>query len=674
MPLIENVRRGSVRMDYVSYDMGPVVMLPNPEEPWQLEEYRNPMTVEVAEIGSFEEYCRGHFGWNWFEGLRLRLTEKQIPVGKTSPAVPAPDMVFMEGAEILRIEFSRMDRSHFYADAIITADIELSQNINGKLHKDRVSQWYRDRCIFEVFPGGYNLTEQSVTIYDSKEKSPGQPLTEYLVPVLDEEALELEAEDMLRLYYPEAFMQPMPVDGMKLAARMGLTVLDVPLWSEKKIMGQSVFLDGTVLVTDGEQRKAQMKVCPNMILVNTNCGMNDLQRNDTIIHECVHHYEHDLFVWGQSLYRSDIYGINCPVIEGAFTLEGQSPMRWAEQQARLLTYRLKMNRLQTERMIQQTERELCGYSVPLDKGRFSECIIQKLGECFFASKQSVRKRMLELGHESVRGVLNYVNGEYIPPYFFSPGLLDKNQTFVISMKDAAEEYGRNGRFRELADSGCYVYVEGKFCINKPEYVRRGRNGKLYLTNRARNCVECCCLLFEFSYGQTTPQYAAGRFNRESAVIEVRGQKIVCPQNAAEPGLCSPQDFMKEATWIMGVRKAIGGMEFNDALVYLMKERKMTIEQLEEKTQISSRTISRLRNNQDYDVTWAQIVALAIGLQLPPAISHDLLAKVGLQLRNNVAHNVYNMILSSFYTLDIETVNSYLCQMGLSPLTELANAG
>lgn len=116
------------------------------------------------------------------------------------------------------------------------------------------------------------------------------------------------------------------------------------------------------------------------------------------------------------------------------------------------------------------------------------------------------------------------------------------------------------------------------------------------------------------------------------------------------------------------------MEFNDALVYLMKERKVTIEQLEEKTQISSRTISRLRNNQDYDVTWSQIVALAIGLQLPPAISHDLLAKVGLQLRNNVAHNVYNMILSSFYTLDIETVNSYLCQMGLSPLTELANAG
>lgn len=96
-------------MDYVSYDMGPVVMLPNPEEPWQLEEYRNPMTVEVAEIGSFEEYCRGHFGWNWFEGLRLRLTEKQIPVGKTSPVVPAPEMVFMEGVSS---SSSATDRRH----------------------------------------------------------------------------------------------------------------------------------------------------------------------------------------------------------------------------------------------------------------------------------------------------------------------------------------------------------------------------------------------------------------------------------------------------------------------------------------------------------------------------------------------------------------------------------
>lgn len=379
-------------MDYCSFDMGPIVMLPNPKEPWQLEEYRNPMTVEVAEIGSFEEYCKGHFGWEWFEGLRLRLAEKMIPAGKTSAVVPAPDVVFLEGAEILRIEFSRMDRHHIYADAIITANIELMQNINGCSKTDRVSQWYRDRFIFEVFPGGYNLTEQSVTIYDSKEKCPGQPLTEYLVPVLDEEALEQEAEDMLRLYYPEAFMQPIPIDGVKLAERMGLSVFDVPLLSEQEIMGQSVFLDGTVQVTDGEQRKAQMKVCPNMILVNTNCRMNELQRNDTIIHECVHHYEHDLFVWGQSLYRNDIYGIDCPVIEGAFALEGQSPMRWAEMQARLLTYRLKMNRLQMERVIQKTEQEVCGYSVPMEKGRF----------------------------------------------------------------------------------------------------------KLYLTNRARNCVECCCLLFEFS--------------------------------------------------------------------------------------------------------------------------------------------------------------------------------
>ena len=45
------------------YTPGPVIQLPNPYAPWELEEYRNPLVAEVAQVGSFEEYCRGHFGW-----------------------------------------------------------------------------------------------------------------------------------------------------------------------------------------------------------------------------------------------------------------------------------------------------------------------------------------------------------------------------------------------------------------------------------------------------------------------------------------------------------------------------------------------------------------------------------------------------------------------------------
>lgn len=61
--------------------------------------------------------------------------------------------------------------------------------------------------------------------------------------------------------------------------------------------------------------------------------------------------------------------------------------------------------------------------------------------------------MPELGHEQVRNEMNYVNGKYVPPYFFADGVPERNQTFVVSLKDAATEYGRNEYSRALVNSG-----------------------------------------------------------------------------------------------------------------------------------------------------------------------------------------------------------------------------
>lgn len=660
-------------MDYVADDMGLVIEMPDPYEPWMIRTYMNPRITEAEKIGSFEAYCRGHFGWEWIDSLRERLSEGSIPVGRFSARIPHPETISMTGASIVRVEFSRLDRAHLYADAIISADIELAKNRKGKRETEKVSQWYRDRFIFRIFAGGYDVEETGVTIYDKKDKCPGLPLSEYLIPILSEENTEEEAEEMLRQYYPEALARPQPINAVLLAERMGLTVMDAPLYSEQEIMGQAVFYEGTVRVYhEATGQIGDLRVSPGMILVNSRCKMNDIQRNTTIIHECIHHYEHDLFIWAQTLYRNDICSINCPVIDNDFTIEKQSPVHWAEMQARLITYRVKMNRLQTENKIQMLNIKLSNEHPDSDQGRRLSMLILRLSDYFRTSKQCAKKRMLELGHEKVRGVMNYVNDEYVPPYFFAEGILEKNQTFVISLQDAAAEYIRNAYFRELIDSGHYVYVEGKFCQNKPEYVRKDRNGKLRMTPEARQHTEVCCLRFEIAYGESEVKYAVGLFNRNGRP-DSKDQTAVTPMYAAEPGLCSPEDFLKEAGWITSVRKKIGGMDFNEALVYLMKERKCTIEKLEEKSLLSGRTISRLRNEAEYDVTWAHVVALSVGLQLPPSISNDLLEKAGLKFRNNVAHNVYSMILSSCYMLDIMTVNSYLVKMGMEPLTELAKA-
>lgn len=224
---------------YISEDMGPVIEMPNPYAPWEVDEYVNPLVQEVHEIGSFETYCRGHFGWEWIEGLGQKLSSRIVPVGKQSRIVPEPAVVYMENADIVRIEFSRMDRLHFYADAIIAAEIQLSGMVKGVPCRDTVGQWYRNRFIFEISPDGYGWEEDSVVIYDKQQASPGLPLSEYLIPVLNEENMEIEAEEILRRYYPEAFMKPMPIRAETLAGRMGLCIAEMPL--NTGIMGQAVF-------------------------------------------------------------------------------------------------------------------------------------------------------------------------------------------------------------------------------------------------------------------------------------------------------------------------------------------------------------------------------------------------------------------------------------------------
>ena len=123
-------------------------------------------------------------------------------------------------------------------------------------------------------------------------------------------------------------------------------------------------------------------------------------------------------------------------------------------------------------------------------------------------------------------------------------------------------------------------------------------------------------------------------------------------------------------WATATNRAIAPMEFPDALHYLMKDQKMTVEHLEETSLISTRTIIRLSNDPDYGVTREHIVALSVGLTLPPIISMELLRKAGLVMKNTIRHNTYCMVLCEMYSCKIEAVNQFLVSLNIPPLTRL----
>lgn len=127
------------------------------------------------------------------------------------------------------------------------------------------------------------------------------------------------------------------------------------------------------------------------------------------------------------------------------------------------------------------QEELDGENPP---GRHMGYRLQAIGRAlakeYGVRNYQMRNRMIQLGYTAAKGVLNFVDDGYIEPFAFSADTCRGSRTFVISPKETLEEYVRNQAFRELLDTGHYVYADGHICVNDPAYVVL-HNGKLRLT-------------------------------------------------------------------------------------------------------------------------------------------------------------------------------------------------
>ncbi len=411
--------------------------IPDPEAPWETTEIRNPFISELDEIGSFGQYCMGHFGYDWIESLKCVIAERQIPIGKTSAIVPEIESCFVTSAYIQRMDFSRIDRTRICADAIVVADIEVSGHRGDEYVSDTVTQWYRLSHVFITTPYGYDMDVIGAKIYDNKEHNQWLPLDEYLIPVLNADGLEEAADNFLMQFYPELFMSASPTNAQLLAERMELTILELPLVS-KGLYGQTVFYDTVV-----ETENGSVPVKGGTIILNTSVDVSPSQRSKIIIHECYHYYAHDLFMWGQSLYKEDVACFDCPITLGAYPTGSKSPVFWAEWQAQQITPRIQMHRLTVRALLEEIDERLAAGYRPITSSGYveskAELVIRIVADYFHTTKKNAKNRLVSLGFHAAKGVQNYVDGRFIPSFYYPDDILGKNQTFLISLKDAAGE-------------------------------------------------------------------------------------------------------------------------------------------------------------------------------------------------------------------------------------------
>lgn len=247
--------------------------------------------------------------------------------------------------------------------------------------------------------------------------------------------------------------------------------------------------------------------------------------------------------------------------------------------------------------------------------------------------------------------------------------VDEKSDVPHQRKGRCKTFAQNEKFRDLISSGTYTYVEGRFCVNTEEFVRRDEDGKPYLTEYARSHTEVCCLRFDREGSVENPEYHWGELHMESGRVnrfQQNSQVAYCPQNAAEPGLCDPSAFRAELEWSVAIRKLISGQEFGDALKALMNVRGISVEHMISASGISEPTLKRLRAGKL--ATAEQLIAISVALQLPPMVSGDLLEMCGIRLdHNSLKNSAYQMILMTQYKTDIEQVNAFLAACGCKKL-------
>lgn len=623
---------------------------------------------------SFKEYIGSRFYDQFFNAIKSYVIQNRNNIELSSRTVSSADYVELSDFEIKSVGIDDRDGMGIAFDVIVEAEIYVKEyHRHRDVKEDTCFPWFQLSCTADLAMNMDDLRIARVTQYNQKNKQ-NRPLSDSLVPISYKIDLEKIATDFLRRHYPEALRSPMPVDPMDLAGRLGLSVVTHELTEDFSVFGQIFFADCDAEIFNATSGKMETVHFPGKtIVVDPKAFLlrNLGSVNNTIVHECVHWDQHRKAFELERLYNREAAQIKCMVVGGVKGSCNRSAADWMEWQANSLAPRIQMPlgpfKIKAAEYIRTFQRESNASHI-VD---VMETVIDALASFFVVSRQAAKMRMVDAGYEEAIGAFTYIDGRYVKPHAFKKGSLQKDQTYCISADDAQIIAFSDMRFFEQSKKGSYIYVDSHMCLNDPSYVTRCEDGSVQLTDYARLHIDECCLVFTLKV-KTTNKYGE-EFYKEC---------VLCRD--ADSGILFQTTFAKELNDnVMGKADAALAREieiqrvlqempptFGAALTYLMEWVEITEEQLAENALVSTKMVQRMRNNQNYPKNIDSVVAICIGMHIPPELSNALIGKSGFSLRlaESETHLLYHFFLNHYYTHSIHDCNDMLLAKNLEVMT------
>ncbi len=289
-------------------------------------------------------------------------------------------------------------------------------------------------------------------------------------------------------------------------------------------------------------------------------------------------------------------------------------------------------------------------------------------------------RLKDFGYDVAKGINRFIDGHYVPAYGTSSGKWHTGVDYIIEHKAIFELYFDDAKFRDVINTGRFVFVENHLCLADRRFVTMGmiqdsgvRTARL--TEYARNHIDECCLAFR-ERGTAAHRYYDGLLNKEICqyVKDYRFDPLRTPEENAQA--------MAEYGEITG--NLPNG--FGQTLKYHMKRVKVTTEKLAEAMEISPRVIYEYRKDSlpraslmgtdeapRYEPvarpTKRNVITMSLLMHLMPDWSKHFLKQahyeLDLESREELA---WSCAIQTSYMCEIEQINLQFRLLGVTALT------
>lgn len=266
--------------------------------------------------------------------------------------------------------------------------------------------------------------------------------------------------------------------------------------------------------------------------------------------------------------------------------------------------------------------------------------------------------------------------------------------YKFEKKSLLTEFKRNRTFRDAIMSGAYFYHQGKICLYHPDVFVGSKNGikisdviekdpgeyllshyarriTINKTNAQRGSQLC--------WKMGRPKLKHCRENT-SDNTSIYGVKINHAKKYSREAYREGDQYSEAVLCSMDLIQGFidngqgNGPDdtFGDFFIKLMSQRKLTIKQLADKTDIPERTIERMRKDEGYKPSIEYLLACCMVMRLPPWDSDKLFNLAGIVLRINDKKERCNIALLHVFFKEgsIRVCDEVLAIAGLPTLSSI----